>query len=258
MRQVKEQYKILQERYQEQTSAQIIQGADKMVHEQTGYTYGQLQDMTPQQIEAIGRQKAQQMLGGMSVEELQAMAAKMENMSEAEQLADVQQSGMLDHVMNASSPQTTFEQPQQVQARNTTGKAMQQIQQQWLSVDRAYEQERQDVVAKINQIIESYAEQRPKPMCDQYGIEYHTDEQLQVIARLNLACDTECFTLWRNFIAKRQGILRERLTECVQMDELEAQYMQQSGMPSNPQTATWIVVDEYIDITNEAVSLPME
>ncbi len=257
MIQVKERYDIVKERYDEQTRAQIMQGADKKVKQQTGYTHEQVQQMSPQQMEAMGRQKASQMMGGMSVEELQAMAAKLENMSEEEQIAYVQQSGMLDRMTSGTSPKTTLAQAEQTHAQANTAQNMAQIQQQWLYIDKVYEQERQDVVAKINQIIASYEKQKPKPMRDQYGIEYHTDEQLQVIARLNLACNTECFTLWRNFIAKRQGVLRTRLTECIQQDKLEAQYMQQSGMPSSPQTATWAVVDEYIDITNEVVSLPM-
>ncbi len=251
-------YKYLRAQYSEVLQANVKQGVDALVYRQTGHTLEEVEGMSDAELEALAMQQATQ-ITGMSEQELQDMAAKMENMSEEEQQAYIQNSGILTRVMqNAMTMQTTPAQAEQTLAMTQINDEMQVVQKRWDNIDKQYAQERQDVLTKIRSIEDAYEKQMPKPQPNPiHGLEAYTPAQEKEVAQLRQACYTECFTLWRNLIAKQQGVLRERLTECVQMDKLEAQYMQQSGMPSNPRTATWTVVDEYIDITTEVTSLPI-
>lgn len=86
---------------------------------------------------------------------------------------------------------------------------------------------------------------------------YHTKEEQAQVKRITLQCFSECYTLWRNFITKRQGILKTRLTDCIRLDELQAKQMELQGYGNRVAVSSaYIVFDEYWKVTNSVTKLP--
>lgn len=219
--------------------------------------------------EAEQQQLANQMarsMSGMSMSELQSLATKMENMSEEEQMAYMQQSGMANRIRrNASNmSQSSNSSVRQSMSMKNIQDEIISIQNQWNSIDDIYEKEKKEVIEKMRQIIIKYDAQMPtetgKIRDKYYGtvlLTYHTKEEQAQIDRITLQCFTECFTLWRNFIAKRQGVLKTRLTDCVRLDELQAQQLELQGLGYQVVVpSSYSVAEEYWNVTGSVTELP--
>lgn len=298
--QIRDRYKVITDASDEKSRTNITKGVDKKLRNDYGKSLGELQNMSEterenwgmgladdelkklginksaRQISAQGgmseaeqQQLANQMarsMSGMSMSELQSLATKMENMSEEEQMAYMQQSGMADRIRrNASNmSQSSNSSVRQSMSMKNIQDEIISIQNQWNSIDDIYEKEKKEVIEKMRQIIIKYDAQVPaetgKIRDKYYGtvlLTYHTKEEQAQIDRITLQCFTECFTLWRNFIAKRQGVLKTRLTDCVRLDELQAQQLELQGLGYQVAVpSSYSVVEEYWNVTRSVTELP--
>lgn len=270
--------------------------ADKQVRELTGKSLAEVRNMSEAEREETGHEKAnsmlkklgikknakeleqdmseaerQQMAGdmmkqmsGLSMKELQAL----QNMSEKEQMAYMQQAGRKERVQNATA-KTAGMQPSAVSAKNAKSlleisEEMKKIQAQWNYIDDVYEREKQEMIDEMVRISAKYEAQMPPPTgkISERGVvllTYLTKEEERLAKRLSLARDTECFTLWRNLISKRQGQLKIRLTDCYRMDELAARQRELQGMAVEiPTSIAFELAESYLEITKEVIDLPWE
>lgn len=275
----------------------LTQAAGKQVRDLTGKSLDEVQNMSEAELERMGmgiadkqlkqmgikksaRQLAQQgelseaeqqqmagdvmkKMSGLSMKEVQAL----QNMSEEEQMAYMQQGGRMERAQKAAAG---VKQPAS-SAKNAKSlmeisEEMKTIQEQWVYIDNQYKKERKEMIEEMRRIIAKYEAQMPPEsgrILDKYFgtvlLTYHTKDEQKLIERLRLACSTECFTLWRNLVSKRQGQLKIRLTDCPRMDELSARQRELQGMAAEiPTSAAFGVAGDYLDITKEVAFLPWE
>lgn len=252
---VRERYDEVIAMDQAEAQAEIRQGASRQVRRQTGRSLEEVESMSDSELDAMGRGIANQMsVGGMSLSELQALASKMEGMSDEEKVAYMQNSGAMAKVTN--NVDASMANARQGQSLQKNQGEMQKILDQWRYIDGVYEKERKVTIDLIRRTQQKHEAGYPKPVKDKIVGEYYTKEQEEVLARLTLACDTELYTIWRNFISKRQGILKTRLTDCIRMDELQQKQMKAGGMTTDYRSYAWETAKAYIDITSEVTGLP--
>lgn len=303
MEKVRDRYKEVKEASDEQSRAVITKGVDKNLRKDYGKSLDEIQNMSESELENWGmgladkelkelginksakqlsaqgemseaevQQLANQMaqsMTGMSMAEMQALASKMENMSDEEMAAYAQQSGMADRMAkNAGKVDTKA---YNASAKKMTSMAeiqeeMNAIKKQWNYIDGIYEKEKNEIAVKISEIFEKYQKQMPKGSIyvrDKYsgailgGGPIMSKEEEKTAKRLSNACYSECYSLWRNFITKRQGILKTRLTDCIRLDELQAKQMELQGYGNRVAVSSaYIVFDEYWNVTNSVTELP--
>lgn len=282
----------------EETKNSLVQASDKQVRKQTGKSIDEIADMSEAEREKMGMSLADKQLksmginksakqlanegmseaeqqqlasdmakkmSGMSLKELQAL----QNMSEEEQMAYMQQGGRMERAQNAAS-KTAAGMPssgtsaKDAKALMEISEEMKTIQEQWVYIENQYKKERKKMIEEMRRIIAKYQAQMPKPSGKIYErgvllLKYLTKEEERLANRLSLTRDTECFTLWRNLISKRQGQLKIRLTDCYRMDELLARQRKLDGMGGVISASTAFgVAGDYLDITKEVVGLPWE
>lgn len=301
MEKVRDRYKEVNEASDEQGRAAITKGVDKNIRKDYGKSLDEIQNMSESELdnwgmgladkqlkkmglnksakqlatqgemsEAEAQQLANQMaqsMTGMSMAEMQALASKMENMSEEEMAAYAQQSGMAERMAKNAEKMDT--KAYNASAKKITSMAeiqeeMNAIQKQWNYIDGIYVKEQEELAEKMCQIIVKYDAQMPSQsgkIRDHYSgavlLTYHTKEEQAQVKRITLQCFSECYTLWRNFITKRQGILKTRLTDCIRLDELQAKQMELQGYGTRVAVSSaYIVFDEYWKVTNSVTELP--
>lgn len=301
MEKVRDRYKEVKEASDEQGRAAITKGVDKNIRKDYGKSLDEIQNMSESELdnwgmgladkqlkkmglnksakqlatqgemsEAEAQQLANQMaqsMTGMSMAEMQALASKMENMSEEEMAAYAQQSGMAERMAKNAEKMDT--KAYNASAKKITSMAeiqeeMNAIQKQWNYIDGIYVKEQEELAEKMCQIIVKYDAQMPSQsgkIRDHYSgavlLTYHTKEEQAQVKRITLQCFSECYTLWRNFITKRQGILKTRLTDCIRLDELQAKQMELQGYGTRVAVSSaYIVFDEYWKVTNSVTELP--
>lgn len=283
---------------EETSKKNLTQAAGKQVRQLTGKSLDEVQNMSEGELERMGMgiadkqlkqmgikksaaQLAQQgelseaeqqqmaedvmkKMSGLSMKELQAL----QNMSEEEQMAYMQQGGRTERMQKAAAG---VKQPASSAAKNAKSlmeisEEMKKTQEQWSYIDDVYQKERKEMVEEMRRIIAKYEAQMPPEsgrILDKYFgtvlLTYHTKAEQKLIERLRLTCSTECFTLWRNLISKRQGQLKIRLTDCPRLDELSARQRELQGMAAEvPTSAAFGVTEEYLKITKEVAGLPWE
>ncbi len=301
MEKVRDRYKEVKEASDEQGRAAITKGVDKNLRKDYGKSLDEIQNMSESELdnwgmgladkqlkkmglnksakqlatqgemsEAEAQQLANQMaqsMTGMSMAEMQALASKMENMSEEEMAAYAQQSGMAERMAKNAGKMDA--KAYSASAKKVTSMAeiqeeMNAIQKQWNYIDGIYVKEQEELAEKMRQIIVKYDAQMPSQsgkIRDYYSgavlLTYHTKEEQAQVKRITLQCFSECYTLWRNFITKRQGILKTRLTDCIRLDELQAKQMELQGYGNRVAVSSaYIVFDEYWKVTNSVTELP--
>ena len=297
---IRDRYKVIKETSDEQSRVNFIEGLDKKMRNDYGKSVDELQNMSvsereswaiglaDKQLKKLGINKsakqisahgemseaeAQQVanqitqsMSGMSMAEIQALASKLENMSEEEQIAYMQNNGVADRMMKNAGKvsQTSNASSNNVASIMKIQEEISAIQKQWNFIDGIHEKEKQEIIEKIRQIIVKYDAQMPAEsgkIRDKYFGEvlltYHTKAEQEQVEKITLQCFTECFTLWRNFVSKRQGILKTRLTDCTRFDELHAQMMELQGFGNQVAVpSAYSVADEYWNITRSVTQLP--
>ena len=222
-------------------------------------------EMSEAEAQQMANQMAQSM-SGMSMAEMQALASKLENMSEEEQIAYMQNNGMADRMMKNAGKvnQTSNASSKNAASMMKVQEEIIAIQKQWNYIDEIHKKEQQEITEKMRQIIVKYDAQMPAEsgkIRDKYFGEvlltYHTKAEQEQVEKITHQCFTECFTLWRNFITKRQGILKTRLTDCTRLDELQAQMMELQGLGNQVAVpSAYSVAEEYWNITVSVTQLP--
>lgn len=222
-------------------------------------------EMSEAEAQQMANQMAQSM-SGMSMAEMQALASKLENMSEEEQIAYMQNNGMADRMMKNAGKvnQTSNASSKNAASMMKVQEEIIAIQKQWNYIDEIHKKEQQEITEKMRQIIVKYDAQMPAEsgkIRDKYFGEvlltYHTKAEQEQVEKITHQCFTECFTLWRNFITKRQGILKTRLTDCTRLDELQAQMMELQGLGNQVAIpSAYSVAEEYWNITGSVTQLP--
>ena len=297
---IRDRYEVIKEASDEQSRANFTKGLDNKMRNDYGKSVDELQGMSDsereswamgladkqlnklginksaKQISAQGEMseaEAQQManqmaqsMSGMSMAEMQALASKLENMSEEEQIAYMQNNGMADRMMKNAGKvnQTSNASSKNAASMMKVQEEIIAIQKQWNYIDEIHKKEQQEITEKMRQIIVKYDAQMPAEsgkIRDKYFGEvlltYHTKAEQEQVEKITHQCFTECFTLWRNFITKRQGILKTRLTECTRLDELQAQMMELQGLGNQVAVpSAYSVAEEYWNITGSVTQLP--
>ena len=297
---IRDRYEVIKETSDEQSRANFTKGLDNKMRNDYGKSVDELQGMSDsereswamgladKQLKKLGINKsakqisaqgemseaeAQQManqmaqsMGGMSMAEMQALASKLENMSEEEQIAYMQNNGMADRMMKNAGKvnQTSNASSKNAASMMKVQEEIIAIQKQWNYIDEIHKKEQQEITEKMRQIIVKYDAQMPAEsgkIRDKYFGEvlltYHTKAEQEQVEKITHQCFTECFTLWRNFITKRQGILKTRLTDCTRLDELQAQMMELQGLGNQVAVpSAYSVAEEYWNITGSVTQLP--
>ena len=297
---IRDRYEVIKETSDEQSRANFTKGLDNKMRNDYGKSVDELQGMSDsereswamgladkqlnklginksaKQISAQGEMseaEAQQManqmaqsMSGMSMAEMQALASKLENMSEEEQIAYMQNNGMADRMMKNAGKvnQTSNASSKNAASMMKVQEEIIAIQKQWNYIDEIHKKEQQEITEKMRQIIVKYDAQMPAEsgkIRDKYFGEvlltYHTKAEQEQVEKITHQCFTECFTLWRNFITKRQGILKTRLTDCTRLDELQAQMMELQGLGNQVAVpSAYSVAEEYWNITGSVTQLP--
>lgn len=297
---IRDRYEVIKETSDEQSRANFTKGLDNKMRNDYGKSVDELQGMSDsereswamgladKQLKKLGINKsakqisaqgemseaeAQQManqmaqsMSGMSMAEMQALASKLENMSEEEQIAYMQNNGMADRMMNNAGKvnQTSNASSKNAASMMKVQEEIIAIQKQWNYIDEIHKKEQQEITEKMRQIIVKYDAQMPAEsgkIRDKYFGEvlltYHTKAEQEQVEKITHQCFTECFTLWRNFITKRQGILKTRLTDCTRLDELQAQMMELQGLGNQVAVpSAYSVAEEYWNITRSVTQLP--
>ena len=297
---IRDRYEVIKETSDEQSRANFTKGLDNKMRNNYGKSVDELQGMSDsereswamgladKQLKKLGINKsakqisaqgemseaeAQQManqmaqsMSGMSMAEMQALASKLENMSEEEQIAYMQNKGMADRMMKNAGKvnQTSNASSKNAASMMKVQEEIIAIQKQWNYIDEIHKKEQQEITEKMRQIIVKYDAQMPAEsgkIRDKYFGEvlltYHTKAEQEQVEKITHQCFTECFTLWRNFITKRQGILKTRLTDCTRLDELQAQMMELQGLGNQVAVpSAYSVAEEYWNITGSVTQLP--
>ena len=297
---IRDRYEVIKETSDEQSRANFTKGLDNKMRNDYGKSVDELQGMSDsereswamgladKQLKKLGINKsakqisaqgemseaeAQQManqmaqsMSGMSMAEMQALASKLENMSEEEQIAYMQNNGMADRMMKNAGKvnQTSNASSKKAASMMKVQEEIIAIQKQWNYIDEIHKKEQQEITEKMRQIIVKYDAQMPAEsgkIRDKYFGEvlltYHTKAEQEQVEKITHQCFTECFTLWRNFITKRQGILKTRLTDCTRLDELQAQMMELQGLGNQVAVpSAYSVAEEYWNITGSVTQLP--
>lgn len=297
---IRDRYEVIKETSDEQSRANFTKGLDNKMRNDYGKSVDELQGMSDsereswamgladKQLKKLGINKsakqisaqgemseaeAQQManqmaqsMSGMSMAEMQALASKLENMSEEEQIAYMQNNGMADRMMKNAGKvnQTSNASSKNAASMMKVQEEIIAIQKQWNYIDEIHKKEQQEITEKMRQIIVKYDAQMPAEsgkIRDKYFGEvlltYHTKAEQEQVEKITHQCFTECFTLWRNFITKRQGILKTRLTDCTRLDELQAQMMELQGLGNQVAVpSAYSVAEEYWNITGSVTQLP--
>lgn len=297
---IRDRYEVIKETLDEQSRANFTKGLDNKMRNDYGKSVDELQGMSDsereswamgladKQLKKLGINKsakqisaqgemseaeAQQManqmaqsMSGMSMAEMQALASKLENMSEEEQIAYMQNNGMADRMMKNAGKvnQTSNASSKNAASMMKVQEEIIAIQKQWNYIDEIHKKEQQEITEKMRQIIVKYDAQMPAEsgkIRDKYFGEvlltYHTKAEQEQVEKITHQCFTECFTLWRNFITKRQGILKTRLTDCTRLDELQAQMMELQGLGNQVAVpSAYSVAEEYWNITGSVTQLP--
>lgn len=297
---IRDRYEVIKETSDEQSRANFTKGLDNKMRNDYGKSVDELQGLSDsereswamgladKQLKKLGIKKsakqisaqgemseaeAQQManqmaqsMSGMSMAEMQALASKLENMSEEEQIAYMQNNGMADRMMKNAGKvnQTSNASSKNAASMMKVQEEIIAIQKQWNYIDEIHKKEQQEITEKMRQIIVKYDAQMPAEsgkIRDKYFGEvlltYHTKAELEQVEKITHQCFTECFTLWRNFITKRQGILKTRLTDCTRLDELQAQMMELQGLGNQVAVpSAYSVAEEYWNITGSVTQLP--
>lgn len=297
---IRDRYEVIKETSDEQSRANFTKGLDNKMRNDYGKSVDELQGMSDsereswamgladKQLKKLGINKsakqisaqgemseaeAQQManqmaqsMSGMSMAEMQALASKLKNMSEEEQIAYMQNNGMADRMMKNAGKvnQTSNASSKNAASMMKVQEEMIAIQKQWNYIDEIHKKEQQEITEKMRQIIVKYDAQMPAEsgkIRDKYFGEvlltYHTKAEQEQVEKITHQCFTECFTLWRNFITKRQGILKTRLTDCTRLDELQAQMMELQGLGNQVAVpSAYSVAEEYWNITGSVTQLP--
>ena len=297
---IRDRYEVIKETSDEQSRANFTKGLDNKMRNDYGKSVDELQGMSDsereswamgladKQLKKLGINKsakqisaqgemseaeAQQManqmaqsMSGMSMAEMQALASKLENMSEEEQIAYMQNNGMSDRMMKNAGKvnQTSNASSKNAASMMKVQEEIIAIQKQWNYIDEIHKKEQQEITEKMRQIIVKYDAQMPAEsgkIRDKYFGEvlltYHTKAEQEQVEKITHQCFTECFTLWRNFITKRQGILKTRLTDCTRLDELQAQMMELQGLGNQVAVpSAYSVAEEYWNITGSVTQLP--
>lgn len=297
---IRDRYEVIKETSDEQSRANFTKGLDNKMRNDYGKSVDELQGMSDsereswamgladKQLKKLGINKsakqisaqgemseaeAQQManqmaqsMSGMSMAEMQALASKLENMSEEEQIAYMQNNGMADRMMKNAGKvnQTSNASSKNAASMMKVQEEIIAIQKQWNYIDEIHKKEQQEITEKMRQIIVKYDAQMPAEsgkIRDKYFGEvlltYHTKAEQEQVEEITHQCFTECFTLWRNFITKRQGILKTRLTDCTRLDELQAQMMELQGLGNQVAVpSAYSVAEEYWNITGSVTQLP--
>lgn len=297
---IRDRYEVIKETSDEQSRANFTKGLDNKMRNDYGKSVDELQGMSDsereswamgladKQLKKLGINKsakqisaqgemseaeAQQManqmaqsMSGMSMAKMQALASKLENMSEEEQIAYMQNNGMADRMMKNAGKvnQTSNASSKNAASMMKVQEEIIAIQKQWNYIDEIHKKEQQEITEKMRQIIVKYDAQMPAEsgkIRDKYFGEvlltYHTKAEQEQVEKITHQCFTECFTLWRNFITKRQGILKIRLTDCTRLDELQAQMMELQGLGNQVAVpSAYSVAEEYWNITGSVTQLP--
>lgn len=297
---IRDRYEVIKETSDEQSRANFTKGLDNKMRNDYGKSVDELQGMSDsereswamgladKQLKKLGINKsakqisaqgemseaeAQQManqmaqsMGGMSMAEMQALASKLENMSEEEQIAYMQNNGMADRMMKNAGKvnQTSNASSKNAASMMKVQEEIIAIQKQWNYIDEIHKKEQQEITEKMRQIIVKYDAQMPAESgkirdkyFDEVLLTYHTKAEQEQVEKITHQCFTECFTLWRNFITKRQGILKTRLTDCTRLDELQAQMMELQGLGNQVAVpSAYSVAEEYWNITGSVTQLP--
>lgn len=297
---IRDRYEVIKETSDEQSRANFTKGLDNKMRNDYGKSVDELQGMSDsgrenwamgladKQLKKLGINKsarqisaqgemseaeAQQManqmaqsMSGMSMAEMQALASKLENMSEEEQIAYMQNNGIADRMMKNAGKvnQTSNASSKKAASMMKVQEEIIAIQKQWNYIDEIHKKEQQEITEKMRQIIVKYDAQMPAEsgkIRDKYFGEvlltYHTKAEQEQVEKITHQCFTECFTLWRNFITKRQGILKTRLTDCTRLDELQAQMMELQGLGNQVAVpSAYSVAEEYWNITGSVTQLP--
>lgn len=297
---IRDRYEVIKETSDEQSRANFTKGLDNKMRNDYGKSVDELQGMSDsereswamgladKQLKKLGINKsakqisaqgemseaeAQQManqmaqsMSGMSMAEMQALASKLKNMSEEEQIAYMQNNGMADRMMKNAGKvnQTSNASSKNAASMMKVQEEIIAIQKQWNYIDEIHKKEQQEITEKMRQIIVKYDAQMPAEsgkIRDKYFGEvlltYHTKAEQEQVEKITHQCFTECFTLWRNFITKRQGILKTRLTDCTRLDELQAQMMELQGLGNQVAVpSAYSVAEEYWNITGSVTQLP--
>lgn len=262
---IRDRYEVIKETSDEQSRANFTKGLDNKMRNDYGKSVDELQGMSEAEAQQMANQMAQSM-SGMSMAEMQALASKLENMSEEEQIAYMQNNGMADRMMRNAGKvnQTSNASSKNAASMMKVQEEIIAIQKQWNYIDEIHKKEQQEITEKMRQIIVKYDAQMPAEsgkIRDKYFGEvlltYHTKAEQEQVEKITHQCFTECFTLWRNFITKRQGILKTRLTDCTRLDELQAQMMELQGLGNQVAVpSAYSVAEEYWNITGSVTQLP--
>lgn len=258
---IRDRYEVIKETSDEQSRANFTKGLDNKMRNDYGKSVDELQGMSDSERESWAMGLADKQLKKLGINKSAKQISAQGEMSEAEaqQMANQMaqsMSGMSMAEMQASSKNAASMMKVQEEIIG--------IQKQWNYIDEIHKKEQQEITEKMRQIIVKYDAQMPAEsgkIRDKYFGEvlltYHTKAEQEQVEKITHQCFTECFTLWRNFITKRQGILKTRLTDCTRLDELQAQMMELQGLGNQVAVpSAYSVAEEYWNITGSVTQLP--
>ncbi|MDR0825408.1 MAG: hypothetical protein LBN74_09965, partial [Prevotella sp.] len=285
---------------QEGTKEAAISDAERIAKQETGKSVTELQNMSDAEAQAmaqklVGQKMSAAGLGNMSLKDLQALEGKsnaeimatmtgnidfgltpqeikaMEGMSDKQIEAYMKKGDRMQRmqaagVNAAGSPKIKQTDAQTKKALSQTAivDEINRIKERWNDIDNLCKKETQEVAVKIAEIKKRYRSQIdaiPRSGLIAGHESVYTQSEEKAVTRLRIACDTECYTLWRNQISKIQGRIKTKMPDAYRMDELTSQSFAAGGMTAmgkiNIHGYVYSIADQYLDIAANVTSLPL-
>lgn len=285
------------EREQERASESMRKAVEKKVENEYGMSAAELQSMSDDEAQAFGmkeveKQLQQSGLGNMSLADLQALEGKsdaeimaamqrggvtiggmdvseimaMEGMSDQEIAAYMQQGNRMERMSEAFSQDklNSLEKSSADAGRMLEiSEEINRIYANFNHIRRQNEKEQAELKLLFGEINDRTEAQIPKPtlpITDNGVIlmYIHTDAEIATIEKLWYDCDTECYTLWHNYLTKVQGRLKSMLPDAYRLDELNMELSELQGAKADGMSATIAIASDYLETATAATSYPID
>jgi len=294
---LRENTKRILEATEAQVSAVNQQDGDRIAQQFTGHSLAELENMNEVEQEAmINKQLASMGLGNLTIAQLQSMEDKsdeeimaamskngvtiggltmeeikaMENMTDAQKKAYMQKGDRKQRAQAFADSQETKEmlkKGENAAVIMQTNTELQSINVRWREFYQQVYNEDQEMERQIAAIDAKYAPKVAaiKPtkwvVSGEMGNGYEfSDAEQKAREKLFTACRTEQYTLWRNYVIKKQERIKTIMTTDVpRYDELMKEYLTAAGMistaPLTP-SAGYSFAITYLDAAGDVTTLP--
>jgi hypothetical protein len=237
-----------------------------------------LADMQNMSEEQLMAKMAENM--GLTAAEMKAM----EGMSDKEIEAYMKQGDRMQRMQNSSlakaAKKNQSRQPQlneaEIHALGNATEEQRKYMERTDAMNKLHEKEHAELAAQIQSIRNKHYStaaylKAQKIRSDCGGKTIYTNAQCEAAAAqmraAHIACDTECFVLWRNQVTKEQGRIKTLLPDAKRIDDLQAQAAKAQAK-MNPNAMSGITqkisdgmmqrqaVSIYLNVTESVISLP--